>query len=243
VPLRLRIAWLAGAAALMACLVAAVAWWRSPGLVPDHAAAFSASAQMLFAGQNSLAQQVIPFRDGLTRVDVLVAAESAGLPGDAELRVEAWPSRRLVRVARRLVAAIPVGSAWSLRLGQSGEQWTSFSFEPLPDSAGQEYLLVLRYPDGPDVPDRRLATLAHFPGTYLRGQILVNGAPNDGTLLFRLSAAGTHGQALRAAAYNVARRQPLGRDTLVAPGLLALLCAALLLGIGRAMWRLPSEAA
>ena len=227
----------------MVCLLAAIIWWRSPGLVPDHAAPFDASAQMLFAGQNFLAQQVIPFRDGLTRVDVLVAAESAGLPGDVELRVEAWPSRRLVRVAGYPAAALPVGSAWSLRHGQSDERWTSFSFERIPDSAGQEYLLVLHYPGGPDVPDGRLATLAHFPGTYPRGQILVNGAPNDGTLLFRLSAAGTHGQALRAAAYNVARRQPLGRDTLVAPGLLALLCAALLLGMGRAVWRLPSEAA
>ncbi len=204
-------------------------WWRAPAAVPDHAAPFSATFAMRFAGATTLAQRIRPRLNGFTAADLLVVAEAPGLPGSVELRVEEWPSHRLVRTARLPAASvIAPASPWDARPGQPGERWLSFGFEPISDSAGHEYLLVLSYPEGRDAAGARLIALAHFPGLYAPGELLVNGSPQDGNLLFRLAARGTRGEALGIAAGNLARAQAIVPGTLVAPGVLAAASAALM---------------
>ena len=207
-------------------------WWRTPAPVPDHAPPLAATLEMKFAGETVLAQRVRPTRDRLTAVDLLIAAERPDLPGTVHLAIEEWPAGQVVRTARLPAAAAPVGSAWELRPGQPGrrERWLSFGFEPIAGSAGRTYLLVLRYPDGQDAPGARLATLAHFPNSYLPGELRVNGFPvgeAGGTLLFRLAAAGSRGAAVLGAADNLARAQPFVPGTLVLPGALAATCGGL----------------
>ncbi|MGH2369481.1 MAG: hypothetical protein ACRDI2_14930 [Chloroflexota bacterium] len=226
--------------AVAACSLWLVRWWNAPAPVPDHAAPFVATQPMLFAGQTELAQRITPQRDGLTAVDLLISAEERGLPGLIELRIAEWPSRREVRAARRPAADAPAGNPWELRPGQPSERWLAFGFDPIPDSAGRDYLLILTYPEGRDTPGARLGTLAHFPGRYPFGQLEVNGNPANSNLLFRLAAAGTHGQAMLGAADNLARRQPYFPVSLALPAALAGTCLFLAAGLGTAIVRSTS---
>src|SRR5437867_174826 len=166
-------------------------WWNGPAPVPDHATTFSGTQAMLFAGSGGLAQRVRPTLDGFTAVDLIVAAEDAGLPGAVRLQIEEYPSGRVLRTAQVPAARAPAGSVWDVRPGAPREQWLTFGFEPILDSAGKDYRLVLSYPppDGVDQPGSRLATLARFSSSYPPDQLLINGSPAAGVLDLRLAAA------------------------------------------------------
>jgi hypothetical protein len=204
-------------------------WWNVPAPVPDHAAPFTATLEMKFSGEATLAQTVRPELDRFAAVDVVLSAESAGLPGMVELAVEEWPARTVVRTARVPAAAIPPGSAWQYRPGQPGERWLTFGFEPIDDSAGRTFRFVLRYPAGRNAGGERMATLARFPAGYPRGDLYVNGDRQDGTLLFRLAAAGTRGAAVELALAHLGRVQPLFPGTLILPGALTAVCVCVAL--------------
>jgi hypothetical protein len=223
----------AGAFALLsvACLiVAGVAawwlprWWNGPAPVPDHAAPFTATQEMKFSAGSTLAQTVRPELDRLTAVDVVLAAESAGLPGVVELLVVEWPAGTVLRTARLPAATVPQGSAWQYRPAQPGERWRTFGFEPIEDSGGRTFRFVLRYAEGRNAGGERMATLARFPASYGRGALFVNEDRQDGTLLFRLAAAGTRGGTIERALLNLGRVQPVFPGTLIFPGALAAVC-------------------
>ena len=202
-------------------------WLRGPAPAPDHATALSASAEMKVAAHLWLAQVVRPDHHGFSAVDVLLSAERAGLPGEVQLEVQELPGERVLRTSRRRAAELPAGSPWDYRPGSPREQWVTFGFEPLPDSAGKELRLVLTYRDGRDAAGERVAALARFPRAYTRGAFFVNGFEAGGTLLLRLTAAGTRATALQSAATNLARQQPIAPETLLAPLTLALACGVL----------------
>ena len=217
-------------------------WWNAPAAVPDHAAPFVASFDPKFAAGNELGQRVVPTRDGLTAVDLILSAEEPGLPGSVRLTVQDGASGQPLRTAQVPAAALPAGSAWQYRPAQPGERWTTFGFEPIAGSTGRPYLLTLSYADGLDSPGHRLSTLAQLPRSYGLGDFLMNGHPLDrgGTLLFRLAAAGTHGQAVLVARDNLTRSQPLGSGSLTYPILLALAGTVTLLALLATILRQPA---
>jgi hypothetical protein len=210
-------------------------WLRAPAPVPDHAAPFIATKPMLMAGQGTLSQRLRPERDGLRAVDLIVVAENAALPVEVEVRLAEWPSGTEVRVSRRPAADAPAGEPWRFRPGQPDERWLSFGFDPLPHSAGRDYVLTVAYPEGRDVPGERLAVLAHLPGRYPDGDLTVNGDRLSGNLLFRLAGSGTRGEALSQAGDNLAREQPYFPTSLVLPATLAALALALALALAAAL--------
>lgn len=215
-------------------------WAAAPAPVPDHATVFSGTNGMAFAGQNSLAQRLVPRHDRLVAIDLLLAAENPGLPGFVQLEVVSLPDRTTLRRSRRPLVDVPVGEIWRIRPGEPGEQWTSFGFEAIDGAAGKELLVVLSYLDGQDRPGQRLVTLAHFPGTYPDGELYVNGSPTGGRagdLLFRATRAGTRGAALGVALENVARVQPVARGTLLLPASLGALTLALGVTLAAALSR------
>jgi hypothetical protein len=215
----------------------AVRWRGQPAPVPDHATALSASAEMKVAAHLWLAQVVRPDRDGFSAVDMLLSAERAGLPGEVQLDVQELPGERVLRTSRRRAADLPAGSPWEYRPGSRREQWVTFGFEPLPDSGGKEFRVAVTYRDGRDAAGERVAALARFPRTYARGAFFVNGFEAGGTLLLRLAAQGTRGDALQTAATNLARQQPLAPGTLLAPAVVGVACLACAAAIGMALVR------
>lgn len=223
---------LATAAAVAA--IPLVRWWHAPAPVPDHATPLVATAAALFAGRTELAQRVRPLRDQWTSVDLIITAEGEGLPGAIELRIAAWPSREVIRTARRPAAEAPTGDPWALRPGRTQERWLTFGFEPIAEAAGREFVVLLSYPESEDVPGARLGTLVHYPSRYppgIRQPLERNGTPVEGNLIMRLAAAGTHGLAIQQAGDNLARQQPYWQMTLLLPTALAGACAVLAAGL------------
>jgi hypothetical protein len=212
-------------------------WWNVPAPVPDHTAPLTATQEMKFSANGTLAQTVRPELNRLTAVDVILAAESAGLPGLVELSVEEWPARTPLRTARVPAAVVPQGSAWQFRPSQPGERWLTFGFEPIEGSGGRSFRFVLRYPEGRDTGGERMATLARFPASYGRGALYVNEDRQDGTLLFRLAAAGTRGGAIELTLLNLGRVQPVFPGTLVFPGALAIVCVCVTVILAAAVVR------
>ena len=186
---------------------------------------------MLLFGNAELAQLVKPTLNGFTAVDFVFSGESLDLPSNVRLDVQIWPERRSVRTSQVPAASLPQGSPLVYRPNQPVERWTTFSFEPIPGSAGQTYLLVLSYPDGPDVAGRRVGTLAHFPSLYLPNGLLVNTFEQNGNLLFRIAASGTRGGAVQAGLSNLARAQPIGAGSLFGPVVALTACAACAVGV------------
>lgn len=228
---------LLGAVTLGGALWGASRWLGAPAAVPDHATVFTGTQPMLFAGSTTLGQRIVPQRDGLRAVDLLLAAEGAELGGMVRMDILDPQSRETIRTAQVPARRVPSGSVWELRPGGATERWTTFGFEPVPNSAGRDLLMILSYSDGRDVPGGRLATLAHFPGTYPLGQMLINGTPQKGNLLFRLAGSGTRRDATGVAMENLARVQPVARGTLVFPAVLLLLCVTLAAAV---IWRVGS---
>src|SRR5262245_10100206 len=97
-------------------------WWNGPAAVPDHATTFSGSRPMPFAVAVGLTQRVRPPLDGFTAVDLVVAAENAGLPGVVRLQIQDYPSGRVLRTAQVPAARAPAGSVWDVRPGAPREQ-------------------------------------------------------------------------------------------------------------------------
>jgi hypothetical protein len=195
---------------------------------------------MTLAGANSLGQRFKPRHNGLTAVDLLLTAEAPNMPGNVELEILDAAGATLLRTARLAVASLPARQVWELRPGQAAEHWTTFGFEPIPDSAGRALMFRLRYSDAPDRPGFRVQTLAHFPSTYRTAdwapELLVNGFPQGGNLLFRVATAGTRAGALGVALENLARTQPIGTGSLLLPEALLGLCAVLAAAFVVTLW-------
>ncbi len=237
------------AAALATCGIVIVGlgarqWWRSPSIVADHQTSSSASLEMKLGGASSLAQWVVPDRDGLAQIDVVLTAETDGLPGVVEFTVEelsdggfpgsagppvlpAPDRRRVVRKSSVAASALPVGSPWRIGPGTPAETWVPLRFEAIAASRGQTYLVTLAYPDGSDVAGKRVSTLAKFPDGYARGDLYVNGFQARGTLLLRLAGDETVAAGVRRAVANLASAMPVLGGTAWLPGTLAVVCGIL----------------
>lgn len=238
------------AAALAACVAilaggyVARQWWQSPSVVADHQTAPAASLEMKLGGASSLAQWVVPDRDGLAQIDLVLTAETEVLPGVVELTVEemsdgalpeaSWPvvlpapdRRRVIRKSSVAASALPVGSAWRIGPGTPEESWVPVRFEAIAASRGRTYLVTLAYPDGTDIAGKRVSTLAKFPNRYVRGELYVNAFQARGTLLMRLAGDGTVAAGVRRAVTNLARAMPVCAGTALLPGTLAVLCGIL----------------
>lgn len=219
-------------------------WWQSPSVVADHQTAPAASLEMKLGGASSLAQWVVPDRDGLAQIDLVLTAETDGLPGMVEITVEelsdgvfpggTWPSvlpapdrRRVVRKSSVAASALPMGSAWRVGPGTPEESWVPVRFEAIAASQGRVYLVTLAYPDGSDTAGKRVSTLAKFPSRYIRGELYVNAFQARGTLLMRLAGDETVAAGVRRAVANLARAMPVSAGTSWLPGTLAVVCGIL----------------
>ena len=238
---------MAVAAMLAVAGAGALQWWRAPAVVADHVTASAGSLEMRVGGPGELAQWVVPTRDGLSVIELVLAAEAPDLPGDLVIRIEAlaegaaaetlptsWPAtlpppdrRVILREVRLPARALASGGAFGTGQGEKAERWTPVRFEPVVPSAGRPLLVVLSYPDGGTQPGTRVATLVRFPSSYPRGSLYVTAFKADGTMLVRLANDETNAAAVRRVLANVATRLPFGEWSLAVVGTLALACGIL----------------
>ena len=226
---------------------ASLRWWRAPAVVADHVTASAGSLEMRLGGPNELAQWVVPSREGMSVIELVLAAEGPDLPGEVVVRIEAlaavaepgpprteWPAtlpppdRRVVlREVRLAAAALPVGRAFGTGQGEKAERWTPVRFEPIVPSVGRPLLVVVSYPDGGTQPGTRVATLARFPSSYQQGALYVSAFKADGTMLVRVANDETNAAAVRRVLANGAARLPLGPRSLAVVGALMVSCGIL----------------
>ena len=235
----------------------ALQWWRAPAMVADHVTASAASLEMRVGGPGELAQWVVPTRDGLSVIELVLAAEGPDLPGDVVIRIEAlaegaaaetlpttWPTtlpppdrRVLLREVRLPASSLSSGSAFGMGQGEKAERWTPVRFDPVVPSSGRPLLVVVSYPDGGTQPGSRVATLVRFPSSYPRGALYVNAFKADGTMLVRLANDETNAAAVRRVIANDLDRLPTGAWSRAVVGALATACGilwvAIALGIAR----------
>ena len=235
----------------------ALQWWRAPAMVADHVTASAASLEMRVGGPGELAQWVVPTRDGLSVIELVLAAEGPDLPGDVVIRIEAlaegaaaetlpttWPTtlpppdRRVVlREVRLPTTSLPVGSAFGTGQGAQAERWTRVRFDPIVPSVGRPLLVVVSFPTGGTQPGARVSTLVRFPSSYPSGALYVNAFKADGTMLVRLANDETNAAAVRRVIANDLDRLPTGAWSRAVVGALATACGilwvAIALGIAR----------
>jgi hypothetical protein len=229
----------------------ALQWWRAPAVVADHVTASAGSLEMRVGGPTELAQWVVPTRNGVSVIELALAAEGPDLPGDVVIRIEAladgaessvlpisWPAilptpdrRAVLREVRLPAVALPVGGAFATGRGEKAERWTPVRFDPVVPSAGRPLLVAVSYPDGGTQPGTRVATLVRFPSSYPRGAFYVSAFRADGTMLVRLAHDETNAAAVRRVMANVAVRLPFGAWSMAVIGTLAVACGILWVAI------------
>lgn len=236
------------AAAFAYAGVQALRWWRAPAVVADHVTATSASLEMRVGGPSELAQWVVPDREGLSVIELVLAAEAPAMAGEVIVRIEGlaggevarpdggeWPPslppaerRTLLREVRVPASALPDGAAFGTGPGALASRWTMVRFDPIVPSAGRPLLVVVAYPSGGTQPGTRVATLARFPGEYRRGELFVNGFRAGGTMLVRLANDETNAASVRRTAANVLAGLPFGTWDSTVTGALVTSCGILL---------------
>jgi hypothetical protein len=234
-------------ASLVLVGVVALRWWRASAVVADHVTASAGSLEMRLGGPSELAQWVVPSREGTSVIELVLAAERPGLPGEVVVRIEAlaavaepgppgteWPAtlpppdRRVVlREVRLAAASMPVGGAFGAGQGDMAARWTPVRFEPIVPSVGRPLLVVVSYPDGRSQAGTRVATLARFPTSYPQGALYVNAFKADATMLVRVANDETNAAAVRRVLTNGAARLPLGPRSLAVAGALVVSCGIL----------------
>ena len=230
----------------------ALQWWRAPAVVADHVTASAGSLEMRVGGAGELAQWVVPTRDGLSVIELVLAAEAPDIPGDLVIRIEALadgaaaetlptsspatlppPDRRVIlREVRVPARELATGGAFGTGQGDKAERWTPVRFDPVVPSAGRPLLVVLSYPDGGTQPGTRVATLVRFPSSYSRGTLYVTAFRADGTMLVRLAHDETNAAAVRRVLANVATRLPFGDWSLTVVSTLVMACGILWVVVG-----------
>lgn len=212
-------------------------WFGSPAEVADHAAPFVATLELRFAAPTVVGQSFQARWNGLSRIDVILAAEpNEPLPtghlvfhlrpdiqGTDVLAIDDIRSVQ-IPVAELMLPRQPV---LELRPGQGTEQWTSFRFSPIPNSRLQRYVWLLEYK--PNTPGDRLQLLTHFNKRYRNGSLLIDGGFINGNALFRVSFNGRQKDHFWITRDNLLLHTHPGHEPVMGVGLVLLVVLIILL--------------
>lgn len=185
-------------------------------------------------GTTSFGQTLVANRDGLNRVDVIVSTERP-LDGAAlafDITEVPWKQAREVK---RPLSSLPLGRTEDFRPGTIMQRWYSFTFEPIPDSAGKRFFFSLRSEDLPQA--NSAGVMMFFHNRYPLGEAYKNGDQIGANVVFRAYSRGRIGDLANVLMSNIIRDMPglLGSpQTYVGLGLAyALLGAGVLLAARR----------
>jgi hypothetical protein len=190
-------------------ILAAVAIWAAlqiPLDAPDTSSPPAGSSVSDINNGWSTGQSFVPVHDGLDQVDVVIAAENP-VPGtEITFIVKDGPDGAVLRTVRMPVAAIPKGKVMQFRPGSYDQRWTSFHFEPIPDSAGRKLYFSL---NGTGIPGEGTAkTLVFFHNEYKFGQAFLNGEPANAHVPFRAYSQGRVSDLLSSISQNLTANKP-----------------------------------
>ncbi len=221
---------------VLAAILAGFAVWhllQTPMDVPDT----SSPVQSNFLGkvdqEQSVGQSFVPKWDNLDQISVVMATQQTNDHSNVTFTIrENGPTGAILRVVSEPISNLPEGELFLQDPFHSAvldPQWHKFTFQPIPDSAGQKLYFSI---EGKDVPqENRVRVGMMFFNRYPLGKAYVNGGEQNAHVVFRAESEGRAQDYIGILAENVTlNKQGLLANpaTLAALGLAYL---ALLLGL------------
>lgn len=205
---------------LIALAALAIGLLQLPVDVPDTNSPPEGNHSGVVNGANAVGQTFTVTRNGLDRIDVVLAVEKPVPDAGITFNVEEVPFKQARQVDERLTS-LPVGNVSDYPPGTILQKWYSFQFDPVSDSGGKQFFFSL---EGKSVQGPNSASLLmFFHNEYPLGQAYINGAPTDAHVVFRAYTRGRLLDYAEIVAGNVMKDQPALAGS---PALLAGLAAA-----------------
>lgn len=204
-PLELRkaILWTAGVA-----LGAAILWavLQIPTDVPDTSSPPAGNGVGTVNDWTSVGQTFVARRNGLDSISVVLAADKPTDQAAITFNVKEGPHEPPLRSMKRTISLLPVGDPMKLRPGSLQEQWETFNFDPIPNSAGRKLYFSV---EGKDVPkENTVKVLMFYHSGYPQGETFMNEKSVDAHLAFRAGARGRVADYVTVLSENLTRNRP-----------------------------------
>ncbi|MHB1159338.1 MAG: hypothetical protein ACYC66_10760 [Chloroflexota bacterium] len=228
---------------LPAALIAVAAYLLVPALpaeVPDTSSPPVNTSSGAVNMNCAVGQTFVARFDGLDRISVVLAAVRPTDEAEIAFHIKETPTGEPLRTVRRVISSLPIGDAGRFRPGAVEARWTTFTFDPIPDSAGRKLYFSV---EGRGVPwDNTVRVLMFYHNLYALGQAHINETPVNAHVPFRAHSRGRVADYMSVLAENLAVK----RTGALAPAPLyaAIGVAYLLLAFGLVMaaWRSKSSA-
>jgi hypothetical protein len=191
----------------IALAVVALVWaiLQLPVEVPDANSPLEGNAGGAINASATLGQTLVANRNGINRVDVVLSTENRVDQGNLKFSIMEVPWSQSREVTRP-VAGLPIGKIGDFRPGTIMQRWYSFSFEPIPDSAGKRLYFSLESKELPQSSSVNL--LMYFYNEYPFGEAYINGDTTNAHVVFRTYAQGNLGDLIGVWVENLTRDRP-----------------------------------
>jgi hypothetical protein len=173
---------------------------------PDTSSPPAGNSTASVNDSRTVGQTFVPERDGLDRISVVLGVEQPSDQAEITFHIKESPSGESLRTVRRSLMDLPQGDAANMRPGTITQQWYTFEFEPIADSAGRKLYFSI---EGAGVPhENTVKTLIMFHSGYKLGEAYLSEEPINGHIAFRAYSQGRVADLLATIMENLTRDKP-----------------------------------
>ena len=219
-------------------VVLALALWavlQMPMEVPDTNSPLMSNHLGVVNAENSIGQTFISRRDYLDRMSLLLTVEQPNDYSSITFTIrDGGPSGPVLRTVKQQISSLPTGDPFRydvFHLYPVDQRWSSFDFDPIPDSAGKKLFLSVEGKYVP--PPSKVGVAMMFHSRYPEGTAYVNGGAQNAHVVFRTESRGDVRDYLGVLAENATfdRQGPAAN-----PAIYAVLAAVYLLLLPALLW-------
>lgn len=185
---------------------------------------------------NSVGQTFVARRNNLNRVSVVLATDRHTDNAQIAFHIKEVPKGEPLRTVKRTISLLPEGDPMRFLPGTISEQWVTFEFDPVPDSAGRKLYFSI---EGKDVPrENSVRVLMFYHNKYPFGEAYRNESEVGAHLVFRAYSSGRVEDLATVLVETLTRGRP---GILKSPILYATVVAAYLLLAGKVLGKVISS--
>lgn len=177
-----------GATLCIASAIALLVALQIPIDVPDTNSPPAGNSTASINNWRSVGQTFVPKRNGLDQISVVLGVEQPSDQAEITFHIKETPLGEPLRTVRRSLMNLPRGNAGNMRPGTLTQQWHTFKFEPIPDSAGRKLYFSV---EGKGVPhENTVKVLIMFHSGYKLGEAYLSEETINGHVAFRAYSQG-----------------------------------------------------
>jgi hypothetical protein len=195
--------WTAGTA-----VVAALVWamLQMPMDVPDTNSPPAGNQNGTANDWTSTGQTFVPSRNGLDQISLVLATDEPSDRYEVTFNLKDAPKGTILRTVKRPLSTVPKGDPGDMRPGTRREQWYSFNFDPIPDSAGRKLYFSV---EGKGIPrENTVKVMMFYHSGYPLGEAYRNEQPENAHVVFRTYCEGKLADYVNVLAENLTRGRP-----------------------------------